>query len=196
MEVALVISIVGVVPITLYLEAAKSARTASCISNLRNIYIGIEMYEMDVGGIPGAKFYPESPKDDPESILNILNNYIDNKQVFICPSMPEDLKKLSLTYIWNDRYNNQALSAVSSQSSEWLMTEMSAVEPKIPPPHRGCYNVLFFDGHVETVKKAVQITPAPETLKDFINDKVLAKKPDEGLELVRYIFLPNEFGFY
>lgn len=105
-EIMLVASLIGAIPVSVYLEAAKSAKSADCISNLRNIYMALEMYEMDFGALPDAKFYPESPKDDPKSILNILNSYIDDKKVFICPSMPPDLAAKSLTYIWNDSYNN------------------------------------------------------------------------------------------
>lgn len=194
-EIALVASLVGVVPVTLYLEAAKEARTVSCISNLRNIYIGMQMYEMDFETIPDAKFYPKLPKDDPQSIINILSNYIDDRKVFICPSMPDDLKKSCLTYIWNDTYNNQPLSAVRNQSSEWLMTEMSAVDPKIPPPHRGSYNILFFDGHADTIKEAVYLTPIPADLKDLTDEDFFANKPNEIGESIQYILFPNERGY-
>ncbi|MDD5679833.1 MAG: hypothetical protein PHI59_01135 [Candidatus Omnitrophica bacterium] len=158
-EIMLVASLVGVIPITVYLEAEKSARSVDCLSNLRNIYMALQMYEMDYERLPDAKFYPESPKDDPRSIVNILSNYIDDKKVFICPSMPSELAAKSLTYVWNDSYNNKFIDSVSNKEFSWLMTDMTAVDPKIPPPHQGAYNVIFVDGHAESVKESNFLTP-------------------------------------
>lgn len=176
-ELLLVTSIVGVIPVTVYLEVAKRARAASCISNLRNIYMGMQMYEMDFERIPDAKFYPKSPTD-PKSIVNVLENYIDNKAVYICPSMPAELVKRGLTYIWNDSHNNKLITRVPNRSSEWVMTEMTAAEAKIPPPHHGGYNILYFDGHAATVKEAVHLTPTPANLEEE-EHKIFAKKAEE-----------------
>ena len=165
LEILIVISMVGVVPITVYIEAQKAAQTASCMSNLRNIYIGVQMYELDFGRLPDAEFYPKSPKTDPKSIVNLLKSQIDDNMVYLCPVMPDELKKTGLTYIWNDSYNNKSLYHVKSQSLTWMMTNMTAVEPKIPPPHHGCYNVLFFDGHVDTMKEAVYFSPTTAELE-------------------------------
>lgn len=180
-ELLFVASIVGIVPITVYMEAAKHAKTASCFSNLRNIYMGLQMYEMDFERLPNAKFYPKTQKD-PKSIANMLSSYIDDKRVFICPAMPAELAKNGLTYIWNDSYNNKFLASVRNRSLKWVMTEMSAVEPNIPPPHHGCYNILFFDGHIETVKEAVHLSPTPADLRKFLKDKFYTEKPKEEEE--------------
>ncbi len=150
-ELILVTSILGIVPATVYVEAAKHAKAVSCISNLRNIYFGVQMYEMDYGRLPNAKFYPKSP-DDPKSIANILRNYIDDRRTFVCPAMPVELAKRGLTYIWNDSYNNMFTDRIPNRSSEWALTDISAADPKIPSPHHGSYNVVFFDGHCKTVK--------------------------------------------
>ncbi len=158
-EVMLVASLVGVIPISVYLEAAKSAKSADCISNLRNIYMALQMYEMDFEALPDARFYPESPKNDPKSILNVLSSYIDDKKVFICPSMPSDLMAKSLTYIWNDSYNNKFMDSISNKEFSWLLTDMTAVDSKIPPPHQGSYNVVFVDGHAESIKEANFVSP-------------------------------------
>lgn len=165
-EVMMVASLVGVIPISVYLEAQKSAKSADCISNLRNIYIATQMYEMDFESLPNAKFYPKSPKDDPQSILNVLGNYIDDKRVFICPSMPSELISKSLTYIWNDSYNNRLMDSIPNKSFSWLLTDMTAVDAKIPPPHQGAYNVVFVDGHAESVKESSFLPPPLARLKE------------------------------
>ncbi|MFH0840130.1 MAG: hypothetical protein V1883_03845 [Candidatus Omnitrophota bacterium] len=159
-EIMMVASLVGVVPITVYIEAQKSAKSIDCISNLRNIYMATQMYEMDFERLPDAKFYPEYPKEDPKSITNILGNYVDDKKVFICPSMPLEIASKSLTYIWNDNYNNKLIDSIPNKSFSWLMTDMTAVDSEIPPPHQGSYNVVFLDGHVKSVKEAVFLPPS------------------------------------
>ena len=174
-ELLLVTSIIGVVPITVYMEAAKTAKAAHCLSNLRNIYLAVQMYEMDFDKIPNAKFYPKSPKNDPNSIVNILKNYLDDRSVFLCCAMPQELSKKGLTYIWNDTYNNKFLGSVRNKSAEWLMTEMTAADPNIPPPHHGCYNILFFDGHAASVKETVHLSPTPADLREFLKDKSFAE---------------------
>ena len=75
-ELLLVASVVGAVPTTVYLGAQKMANTAMCVSNLRNISMGIQMYEIDFDAIPDADFFPESPRSDPESIINILGEHV------------------------------------------------------------------------------------------------------------------------
>ena len=180
-EIMLVASLVGVIPVTVYLEAEKSARSADCISNLRNIYMALQMYEMDFEKLPDAKFYPESPRDDPKSIMNILSGYIDDKKVFICPSMPAELMSKSLTYVWNDSYNNKRMDSIINKEFSWVMTDMTVVDSKIPPPHRGAYNVVFLDGHVENVKEADFITPPLAELIKTIEKRLAA------LNLLSYI---------
>lgn len=167
-EVLFVASLLGAIPMTVYIQAEKSARSVECISNMKNIYIGIQLYESDFERLPDAKFYPDNPKDDPKSIVNILGKYIDDKNVFLCPSMPDELKKKGLTYIWNDGYNNQFSDTTSEKSLKWLLTDMTAIDEKIPPPHSGSYNVLFLDGHAEAIKERVEINPVPAKLKKGI----------------------------
>jgi prepilin-type processing-associated H-X9-DG protein len=174
-ELLLVTSIIGVVPISVYMEAMKTAKTAHCVSNLRNVYLAMQMYEMDFDRLPDAKFYPKSPKDDSRSIVNILKGYIDDRNVYICCAMPQELAKKGLTYIWNDTYNNKFLSSVRNRSSEWLMTEMTAADAKIPPPHHGCYNILFFDGHIDTIKENIHLSPTPADLRELLKDKLFVE---------------------
>lgn len=169
-EVLLVTSLVGIVPISAYLAAEKEARTIDCISNMRNIYIGLQLYESDFERLPDIKFYCEDPKSDPKSLINVLGRYIDDKKVFVCPSMPDQIKNKFLTYIWNDAYNNKFSDMVDTKGSRWLLTEMTAVEPNIPPPHQGSYNVLFLDGHAETLKERVKIAPSPARFSPDKND--------------------------
>lgn len=178
-DILLVSSIVGIIPISVYLVAMKSAKGAECLSNLKNIYIGLQLYESDFEKMPDAKFYPESATTDPRSIINILGRYVDDPRVYICPSMPDELKKRSLTYIWNDSYNNNFLDTLRNKSSSWVMTDMTIVDIKIPPPHQGSFNVLFLDGHAEGVKERIEMTPTPARLKKDIYLKYAQDKEKE-----------------
>ncbi|MBN1872416.1 MAG: hypothetical protein JW800_07570 [Candidatus Omnitrophica bacterium] len=163
-EILIVTSIVAVVPLNVYIEAYKSAQGMSCLSNLRNIFVGVQMYEIDNGRIPDIVFYPKNFDSDPKSIFNVLRYYVEDTKVYVCPVMPDELKKKKITYIWNDNYNGKPMHFVDDRRSKWIMTEMTAVQPEIPPPHKGAYNVLFLDGHAESVKEAVYLYPTPADL--------------------------------
>ncbi|MBA7575696.1 hypothetical protein ES708_17532 [subsurface metagenome] len=104
------------------------------------------------GNLPSASFYPKDSSDK-NSLANILHSYLGSKSIFLCPSLPSELKKNGITYIWNDRFSNQDPDSVRDKDKEWLMMEMTAVGREIPPPHPGGYNILYLDGHIETKRK-------------------------------------------
>ena len=147
-EVLIVTSIISSISTGSYVMAKKKARDLFCQNNLKQIQHAIMMFSMQNNDrLPDAVFYPENP-DDPKAINNILKSYC-GAGVFICPSLPEELKKRKLTYIWNDEFSNKR---AGGGAKKWLMVEMTAVKPEIPAPHSGGYNILYVDGHIEQSK--------------------------------------------
>ena len=151
-ELMAVTAILTSVPITAY-KAIGKAKEISCKNNLKQIYYALTMFTMsNDGNLPSACFYPKNSSDK-DSLANLLHSYLGNKDIFLCPSLPSELKKNGITYIWNDRFSNQDPDSVPHKDKEWLMTEMAAVDEKIPPPHPGGYNILYLDGHIESKQK-------------------------------------------
>jgi len=127
-------------------KAKNKAVEIQCTSNLKQVAQALQMYEMMEGRLPNAKFFPKEPRKDPRSLLKILGPQY--AKFLVCPSMPEKLQKRGLTFLWNDKYSGKPLSSVPKPTKTWLMIEMSAAFPEVPPPHRGGFLVLYADMHV------------------------------------------------
>ena len=157
-ELLFVTSIITSISAGSYVAAKKKATALFCRNNLSQINQAITMFEMQNNDrLPDAVFYPKEP-DDPKAINNILKSFCGTK-VFICPSLPDELKKRGLTYIWNDEFSNKRRDRMGDPGKKWLMIEMTAVDSKIPPPHSGGYNILYVDGHIEQSQTAPSFVP-------------------------------------
>ena len=153
-ELLMVTSILSAVSPAAYIGIKNKAYETQCVNNLRQIGMTIQMLEMEGGRFPDAKFFPENPNEDPMSIKVILRNYggMPN-EIFICPTTPQELKELGLTYLWNDEVNGKSLFSIQNPSETWLMTDITAAYKEVSS-HREGYNVLYADFHVGW-------TPAP-----------------------------------
>ncbi|MCK4244809.1 MAG: type II secretion system protein [Candidatus Omnitrophica bacterium] len=148
-ELMTVTTIVTSLPLGAY-KAVRRAKQVFCRNNLNQIRQALTIFMIENNDrLPSACFYPED-SSDPKSIANILYPYLRTRKVFICPSLPGQLRKKGITYIWNDQFNNQNPDHIPNRDKKWLMMEMTAVSEKIPPPHSKGYNILYLDGHIET----------------------------------------------
>jgi len=151
-ELMMVATLVSSVPLGAY-KAVGKAKQSFCKNNLNQIYQALTMFMMENNDrLPSACFYTENSSAE-NSIVNILHPYLKNKNVFLCPSLPKELQKKEITYIWNDQFNNKNPDGIPNRDKIWLMTEMTATSEKIPPPHPDGYNILYLDGHIETKQK-------------------------------------------
>jgi len=152
-EVTMVAGIVGGAQGS-YTGALDRAKRTVCQHNLKQIYQGLLQIDLFEGRLPKISFYSKDPKKDPHSLLRVLGPSYAG--VLVCPTMPEDLKRRGLTYIFNDQLCGKSLSMVRDPSHTWLVMEMTAVvrdkkDPRRlagPQPHSGGVNVLYADGHV------------------------------------------------
>ncbi|MCM8818961.1 MAG: type II secretion system GspH family protein [Candidatus Omnitrophica bacterium] len=151
-EITLVAGIVTSLGIEIYGQAMQKGKSTDCLNNLKQIYKAIVMFQQDNDKLPDMKFFPSS-LTDPRGIQNILKSYGIKGQILFCPSLPDQLNKYGTNYIWNDTANNKR---IENLSNSWLLTEMTAVSKKIPPPHLGKYSVLYSDGHA-TVESKINI---------------------------------------
>ncbi|MCM8772496.1 MAG: hypothetical protein ABIM58_00920 [candidate division WOR-3 bacterium] len=142
-EITVVAGIVTSIGFEIYTQAMQKGKASDCLNNLKQIYQAIVMFEQDNDRLPEARFFPSSVTDE-KGIHNILKSYGIKGKILFCPSLPEQLNQYGTTYIWNDTVNNKRLENLHLT---WLLTEMTAVSKKIPPPHTGKYSVIFSDGH-------------------------------------------------
>ena len=91
-----IIAILAAILFPVFAQAREKARQAACISNMKQITLGMRMYMDDYDGSTPARGTASDPQclngssfrraDDPQSAAALLNPYIKNYAVWICPS--------------------------------------------------------------------------------------------------------------
>ncbi len=138
-----------------YGDVRRLAYQKSCQNNLRQIYMGLQMYEITNGALPKAKFYPKSPKHGGHSIVKIMGRAY--AEMFVCPVFPSKIKETGLTYLYNDKMGGKSIDQVQNAGKAWLLTEMNAVSDKVPMPHPGGFHTLYADGRVVVTKERPKV---------------------------------------
>ena len=170
-ELLVVIAIIGILAAMLLPalnQAREKARRANCLSNLKQIGLGIAMYADNYNGR-----VPLDNNSTPNlgASFNLLSNTITSAKIFTCPS--DSSRKLTAVYplstqtagssnisyaycpfiIWQDQPDSiLALDRMASttpsaytKGAKWLTTSGVGT----PAPHKDAGgNVLYNDGHV------------------------------------------------
>ena len=169
-ELLVVIAIIGILAAMLLPalnQAREKARRANCLSNLKQIGLGIAMYADSYNGR-----VPLDNRTAPNlgASFNLLSNTITSAKIYTCPS--DSSRKLTATYplstalsgntnisyaycpfiLWQDQPDSilaldrmAAATANYTKGAKWLATGGSGS----PSPHKDAGgNVLYNDGHV------------------------------------------------
>jgi prepilin-type N-terminal cleavage/methylation domain-containing protein/prepilin-type processing-associated H-X9-DG protein len=142
-ELLVVIAILGILAAILFpvfAQARERARQTSCLSNMKQIALAVQMYTQDYDGrvpICNDNTTP-SPADDTGYWWVTLYKYTRNDQVFVCPSWrpttlpagllgwetPPDTSKPFLhagivgTYLWNETMDGAPENKLAGTSSD------------------------------------------------------------------------------
>jgi len=145
-EMAITIAIIAVLAAMLLgavMLSRKKARQTQCMSNLRQIGMGLTMYLDDYRQYPVATNMPSLELNDLEPIPTGLTPYVSDK-VFRCPlDNKEYFENESSSYEWNTRLNGQPDSRKTDTPREalWDYEPFHGEEDK--PKSR---NILYSDG--------------------------------------------------
>jgi prepilin-type N-terminal cleavage/methylation domain-containing protein/prepilin-type processing-associated H-X9-DG protein len=171
-ELLVVIAIIGILAAMLLpaLSAAREkGRRAVCLSNLKQVALGIAMYSDNSGGsgaMPWGGPTPTTPQL--AASYNLLSNVVTSARIFVCPS--DSNAKPSTSYplgfgsgtnmsysyclglIWQDQPDSIVAfdrmgtygNAAYTKGGKWVSTGGT------PAPHKDAGgNVLFNDGHAQ-----------------------------------------------
>ena len=182
-ELLVVIAIIAILASILFpvfARARAKAREASCTSNLKQIGLAVQMYANDYDGLmPFAAEYPvpgavptvagsASSNKGGTSIIDQLNPYVKNIQLFKCPSDTDGFAAAENGLSYDYGYSNFDPVVVGTMAiqpidlpygcqpvSYWLAGDfMNTWHSKGPV-------ALFADGHVKVQKATGTSGPQP-----------------------------------
>jgi hypothetical protein len=139
------------------LFTATTAMRASrqCESRLNRIYRSLELYEIERGALPNLAFYPDDPRDGPDSLRGALENYGVDYETCVCPGAPRVMREAGQTYLWNNALSGQKMPR--GAPPVWMLVEITALSSDVPKPHWGGYHVLYSDGSVATLPDPLSV---------------------------------------
>jgi prepilin-type N-terminal cleavage/methylation domain-containing protein len=97
--VIVIVAILGAIGFGVAAPARESARQRACISNLKQIYLAVNLYTSDH---PEAARIPQTSLAVPGlGCTTPLLPYMRSRDIFYCPSAPSQIRsKLASTYEW------------------------------------------------------------------------------------------------
>lgn len=174
-----IIAILAAILFPVFARAREKARQTSCLSNLKQIALGVQMYvddhdgglpsyRMGSGGLAGIKWQ------------HMIQPYIKNEQLWLCPSgTPADAATGRSHYGWQYNYLRGHYASTATQAQNiaevTVPAETISVGEKImgswggviyspsqtaswpgynmPDIHNGGANYSFLDGHAKWLSK-------------------------------------------
>jgi len=96
-----IIAILAAILFPVFARAREKARQTSCLSNVKQISLGAHMYFQDHD--EHLLDYRQSSAHSSIRWQNMIEPYIKNTQIFICPSASSS-RTMTITYGWNYYY--------------------------------------------------------------------------------------------
>ena len=133
-------------------KARRMALATSCLSNLRQLGLALQMYVNDHNGIMPILQNRSSTNDPVSAIDTVLLPFNSGKGVFRCPSDQQGIFETTGTsYFWNFTVNGEDVCRLFSivggtdATRIPLMTDKQGFHPDL----RDRVNVLYADGHAD-----------------------------------------------
>lgn len=156
----LLIPVIAAILFPVFSQAREKARTATCMSNVKQLGLGMLMYVQDYD----EKFPPADRWAD-----NLVP-YTKEPKVFVCPSAPAGNPR---TYAYNGRLHGVALSVIVAPRCAAMVFDArtQGANPRGGPDivdrrhqARSSYVMGYVDGHVQT--RSSPILTGPDLIWD------------------------------
>lgn len=160
-ELLVVVGIVSVltgVVLTATMRARGKGQQAGCASNLRQLVVALSLYADDYDGRYPAVSTSRLASTflQNEECIAALRPYVNNNEVWFCPSDPnrgkdiEDTVAHSLTSYMTRTSSSEFPWDQSTVPDNWSIVHDGAFSPSSPAPwHFGGYNAAYADGSVK-----------------------------------------------
>jgi len=100
--VLLIIAVLAAIAVPITKSVLARSRMAACLSNLRQIGIGLESYLQDhADTLPNVAAGRKSKLEDVPVLETELASYLTNPETFHCPADHKVFKESGCSYIWN-----------------------------------------------------------------------------------------------
>jgi prepilin-type N-terminal cleavage/methylation domain-containing protein/prepilin-type processing-associated H-X9-DG protein len=148
--VIVIIAILAAIAIPVVMRARANAQAAQCLSNLRQLGIGLNLYLDDHDQqMPTLAAGRRSRDEDVSTIDTILVEYLKDPRVFACPADPRLARLTGTSYYWNSALNGQRIGGLNFLKLEDASSRIPIISDKegwhlYAPNH---VNILFADGH-------------------------------------------------
>ena len=127
-------------------SARESARKASCMSNLKQIGLGIKQY---ANMMAWEGWYPKAKEDKVEEHFNLLisTKKMTDVGMYVCPSAT-DVTKATAAALTANNISYVYVPGLSESSDADLAVAADKTTDGISGNHTEAGNALFVDGHV------------------------------------------------
>jgi prepilin-type N-terminal cleavage/methylation domain-containing protein len=105
-ELLVVIAIVAILAAILFpvfAQAREKGRQTTCLSNLKQIGLGVSMYAQDYEGLLPAHFTWVWTSAETGRFVDTLQPYTKSREIFFCPSDRVAKQPVREWYVWHDQ---------------------------------------------------------------------------------------------